>query len=112
MGCASAIGCAAMILKISTSGGFAGLSTAPVAVEVDDLPGPVQAQVCETFTPEGLADWARASGDAAKATADMLTYRIEVIEDGETRDYAVHEAALDAEVLDLIDVLLHPPAKD
>lgn len=92
-----------MILRLSSSGGFAGLAGPEVTVDLSDLPEAEQARVREALGPDRLARL----GPSLAEGADRETYRMEwVADDGTRQPFAVPEEALPADSLDVIDMLM------
>lgn len=107
MSCATVTaGCIAMIIEISSSGGFGGITAAGLnkRIDVEKQPTPVQQEICEYFELKDLR--LLASRSNGKHGADMMTYRITVTdrEDGE-HVYTIREDQLPPEMLDLIDAM-------
>ena len=104
MGLATA-GCLAMMIKITTSGGFGGLAAAGVnkTTTVDDLPAPQHEVYCKAFAPDALSAMAQSLPPAGRA--DTVTYQITVTDDAGTHAFELDETQLSPDMLDLIDAL-------
>lgn len=97
-------GCIAMIIEITSGGGFAGIGAGGVTkrIDVDAQAEPVRQELCEAFEAGDLM--ALEARSQASGAADMTTYRITVTgEDAERRTYSIREDYLPPETLDLID---------
>ena len=104
MGLATA-GCLAMMIKISTSGGFGGLAAAGVSktATVDDLPAAQHEVYCKAFAPDVLSEMAQSLPPAGRS--DTVTYQITVTDDTGAHAFELDETQLPPEILDLIDAL-------
>jgi hypothetical protein len=99
-----AAGCLAMMVSISTSGGFGGFGLAKSAeVAVEALPEPLRAATCARLDAAALG---RIKAAPARGAADYVVYHIVIVEAGETRRFDLPETALPPETLDLIDELM------
>lgn len=105
MACSSVLaGCVVMIIEISTSGGFGGLSAAGINKKVDMkfVTDSARSEICRAFDLKKLKDMADKSGNIG--SADRITYNIVVVDDNEKRHgFNVNEDVLPAEMLDMID---------
>lgn len=94
-----------MILTIASSGGFAGLGAGPEReIDVDSLPEPVQAQVCEVFGPERLQTYVAPLPDGA---ADMVVYHLKAVDGARSVEADLREDQMSPDMLDLMDGLIH-----
>ena len=95
---------AAMIIEISTSGGFGGIPAAGLTkrIDLDEQPAPARAELCQYFEPGDLRQLAARS--RKETTADAMTYRIRLIEpSARPRTFTIREDQLPPDMLDLID---------
>lgn len=100
-----AAGCLAMIVTITTSGGFGGLGLVKsTRVEVETLPEALQAETCARLDADALQ--ALEARGAARGEADLVMYHITVHESSIEGAFDLPEAVLPGETLDLIDQLL------
>ncbi|NDW05616.1 hypothetical protein GTK09_14410 [Jiella sp. 40Bstr34] len=93
-----------MIVKIATSGGFAGIPAAGInkTVDVSSLPPPLQERVCRAFEPPKLKRLEKSG--APDTSVDRFNYAITVTDDaGEVHRYRLEESVLPAELIDLMD---------
>jgi hypothetical protein len=97
-------GCAAMLVTITTSGGFGGFGLArSAAVEIDTLPDPLRAEACARLAPDVLGDLA---GSTPRG-ADRIVYHIVVAGEGaQASRFDLSETTLPDATLDVIDALL------
>jgi hypothetical protein len=99
-----AAGCFAMIIEISSSGGFGGIPAAAMhkRIDVDQQAPSLRQEICDAFEPRDLRQLAARSGNLRGA--DLMVYRITVTDrqDG-PHVYDIREDQLPAEILDLID---------
>ncbi|WP_164658353.1 protealysin inhibitor emfourin [Tropicibacter sp. Alg240-R139] len=98
-------GCLVMMIKISTSGGFGGLSMAGVSrvAMVEDLPAAQLDVYCKAFAPDALQAMAQTSPPAGRA--DTVTYQITVTDADGAHQFELDETQLPPDLLDLIDAL-------
>jgi hypothetical protein len=92
---------------VTTSGGIGGfgLGGKEKTVETDRLEAPLRQQICDRFDPAALAKL-RKVDPGHPGSADRITYHVVVKDDnGERHRFDIPEAALPAEMLDLIDEL-------
>ena len=102
MGCTTGVLCAAVLIKMTTSGGFTGLGTGgqPLELELGALQDQQREAVCS------LVDRLPAAASQETMVSDDITYRFEVIDDDGTKSvHEVAESVLLDEELDLIDRL-------
>jgi hypothetical protein len=94
-----------MLITLSTSGGIGGfgLGGKEKTVETDGLEAPLRQKVCDRFDPAVLAKL-QLVDPGHSGSADRITYHVVVKDDkGERHRFDIPEAALPAEMLDLID---------
>ena len=85
-----------MIIRIETSGGFAGIAAArPRQVET-----PEGSELAHAFDPDALAQIADAP---CRDCPDGLRYRITIVAGGAQRCFEMPESQIPPELLDLID---------
>lgn len=92
-----------MLIEITSSGGFGGLSTnQKTVINTEQMEAGEKTTVCDTFAIENL-EKLEDKGENVKA-ADMFTYDIVVTEDdGSKRTFSLPESVIPADVLDMID---------
>lgn len=94
---------AGMIIEISTSGGFGGLSAAGMRKRIDveqQAPG-IRQELCGLFEPADLKQLAARS--RSETRADAMTYEIRLIDRRSRKTYTIREDQLPPDMLDLID---------
>jgi hypothetical protein len=103
MGGATA-GCLAMMITITTSGGFGGFGLKKATeVAVESLPEPLRVETCERLDPAALG---ALDPTPVRGAADRVVYHIVVVEDGGAQArFDLPETALPDATLELIDEL-------
>ncbi|QEW17945.1 hypothetical protein LA6_000101 [Marinibacterium anthonyi] len=100
------VGCVVLMIKISMSGGFGGLATAPGKTAVlDDVQARQSAVVCEAFDPKALEALEGRFPPAGRA--DTIVYDITVTDEAGAHRFRFDETQLPADMLDLIDDIMH-----
>lgn len=97
-------GCVAMIIEISSGGGFGGISAAALSkrIDVDQQSAALQRELCEYFEPGDLRQLA--ATPCKTRCADSMVYQITVTDEQRNRHvYTLREDQLPPEMLDLID---------
>ncbi|MGI9351877.1 MAG: protealysin inhibitor emfourin [Rhizobiaceae bacterium] len=93
-----------MIIEITTSGGFGGISSVGIqkSVDVKALAEPDKSKIYEAFDLINLGVMARKTGHPG--AADGMKYKIIIVDDENQRhEFDVNESALPAAMLDMID---------
>lgn len=93
-----------MVINISTSGGLlgTGLPGKEKTIDTQTLSEPLKEEVCRRFDPKALAKLSKERGHPG--SADRLVYHVTVSDsDGGKHRFDIVEAALPAEMIDLID---------
>ena len=105
MACSSVlVGCVVMLIEITTSGGFGGISAAGKQKNVDmgSVVEPVKSEICKAFDLKNLESIAGKADHAG--AADGMSYKIVIVDDKEVRhEFNLAENLLPAEMLDMID---------